>query len=81
MDAIVFWPDKPFNPHLPPRPRRRGSRSVVIRCQGSFGRSAIKALIVIMLLAFMSSGIGERTGQNLGANEVAHEAGAFLPQR
>jgi hypothetical protein len=81
MDAIVFWPDKPFNPRLPSRPRRRGARSVVIRYRGSFGLSAIKALIVILLLAFMSSVIGERPSQSLGANEVASKAGASIPQR
>jgi hypothetical protein len=81
MDAIVLWPDKPFNPRLISRSRRRGARPVVIRYHGSFGRSAIKALIVITLLAILANVVGERTSQNLGANEVASKAGVSTPQR
>jgi hypothetical protein len=49
---------------------------MTIRYRGSFARSAIKTLIVLVLLAIMSNVIGERTSQNLDANEVAYKVGS-----
>ena len=46
---------------------------MTIRYRGSFWRSAIKALIVLVFLAIMSNVIGERTSQNLDANEIAYK--------
>jgi len=73
MNPFVFWLDKPFAPSRISRQIRRRTRLVIIRYRGSFGRSAIKALIVLALLAIMSNVIGERTSQNLDANEVAYK--------
>ncbi len=75
MNSFVFWLDKPFNPRISKQIRRR-TRFVTIRYRGSFARSAIKALIVLMFLAIMSNVIGEWTSPNLDANEVA---GALSP--
>jgi len=74
MNSFVFWLDKPFNPRRISKQARRGIRFVTIRYRGSFARSAIKTLIVLVLLAIMSNVIGERTSQNLDANEVADKA-------
>jgi hypothetical protein len=77
MDSFVFWLNRPFNPGRIAKPsRRRSTRVVTIRYRGSVGRSAIKALIVLALLAILSTVVGERTGQNLGANEVASRIGS-----
>lgn len=81
MDAFVCWLDRPFHPGRVSKPRRRGGHYVTIRYRGSFGRSAVKALIVLALLAVMASVIGDRASQDLGANEVAHTAGLTAPQR
>jgi len=74
MNSFVFWLDKPFDPRRISKQARRGIRFVTIRYRGSFARSAIKTLIVLVLLAIMSNVIGERTSQNLDANEVADKA-------
>ena len=76
MNSFVSWLDKPFNPRRISTQVRRRTRFVTIRYRGSFARSAIKALIVLMLLAIMSNVIGERTSQNLDANEVADKVGS-----
>jgi len=76
MNSFVFWLDRPFNPRRIAKPIRRRTRLVTIRYRGSFARSAIKALIVLMLLAIMSNVIGERTSPALDANEVAAKSGA-----
>jgi len=76
MNSFVFWLDKPFRPRRSPEQIRRTTRFVTIRYRGSFARSAIKALIVIVLLAIMSTIIGEWTSQNLDANEVADKVGS-----
>jgi hypothetical protein len=76
MDSFASWLDKPFYPRRISKQIRRRTRFVTIRYRGSFGRSAIKAFIVLVLLAIMSNGIGERTSQNLDANEIAYKAGS-----
>jgi hypothetical protein len=76
VSSFVFWLDKPFNPRRISKQIRRGTRFVTIRYRGSFARSAIKTLIALMLLAIMSNVIGERTSQNLDANEVASRIGS-----
>ncbi len=81
MNSFAFWLDKPFDPRRLSRQARRGTRFVTIRYRGSFARSAIKTLIVLMLLAIMSNVIGERTSQNLDANEVACKGGSAGIQR
>lgn len=81
MESFVFWLDRPFDPRRVSKPGRRGSRFVTIRYTGSFGRSAVKALVVIVFLAIMSSVIGERTVQNLDANEVASGVGIARTRR
>ena len=81
MNSFVFWLDKPFHPRRIPKPIRRRTRFVTIRYKGSFARSAIKTLIVIMLLAIMSNVIGEWTSQNLDANEVADKVGSARVHR
>jgi hypothetical protein len=58
MNTFIFWLDKPFDPRPVSRPARRTTHIVTIRYSGSFGRSAVKALIVLMLLATMSKAIG-----------------------
>ena len=73
MNSFVSWLDKPFDPRRVSTQMRRRTRFVTIRYRGSFTRSAIKTLIVLMLLAVMSNVIGERTSQNLDANEVANK--------
>jgi len=81
MDSFVFWLDKPFDRRRISRQMRRRTRFVTIRYRGSFARSAIKTLIVLVLLAIMSNVIGERTSQNLDANEVAYRAADAGTQR
>jgi hypothetical protein len=81
MKAFVFWLDRPFDPRRGSRTMRRPGRCVTIRYSGSFGRTAVKALIVLALLATMSSIIGERTVQDLDAGEAAHGVGAVVPGR
>jgi hypothetical protein len=76
MNSFVSWLDKPFDPRRVPAQMRRRARFVTIRYRGSFTRSAIKTLIVLMLLAIMSNVIGDRTSRNLGANEVATKRGS-----
>ncbi len=77
MDSFVFWLNRPFDPGRVAKPSHRRRTSVVtIRYRGSFGRSAVKTLIVLVLLAIMSNVIGERPGQDLGAKEVASEIGS-----
>jgi hypothetical protein len=76
MNSFVFWLDKPFNPRRISKQIRRRTRFVTIRYRGSIARSAIKTLIVLMLLAIMSNIIGEWTSQDLDANEVAYKVGS-----
>jgi len=76
MNSFVCWLDKPFDPRRVSTQMRRRTRFVTIRYRGSVARSAIKTLIVLMLLAIMSNVIGERTSQNLDANEVAYKGGS-----
>ena len=76
MESFAFWLDRPFDPRRASRLRRRRTRYVTIRYKGSLGRSAAKALIVLALLATMSNVIGERTGQELDANELVPPAAA-----
>lgn len=81
MEAFAFWLNKPFDPRRAQKPWRRGARYVAIRYRGSIGRSAVKALIVLALLAILTSVIGERAGQDLDAYEVASTAGAASTQQ
>ena len=74
LDAFASWLDRPFQPRRLSKPRGRGPRTVTIRYRGSFGHSAVKALIVLVLLAFMATAIGDRPGQDLGASRLASEA-------
>jgi hypothetical protein len=76
MNSFAFWLDRPFHPRRASLPRRRGAPCVIIRYRGSFARSAAKTLIVLLLLAIMSIVIGERTNQNLDANEVVGKTGS-----
>jgi hypothetical protein len=76
MESFVFWLDRPFHPRRPSKEKRRRAGYVTIRYSGSFGRSAIKALVVLALLAVLTSVIGDRAGQDLDAHEVASSAGA-----
>lgn len=76
MEVFTFWLNKPFDPRRAPKPGRGGTRYVVLRYRGSIGRSAVKVLIVFALLAILTSVIGERTGQDLDAYEVASTASA-----
>lgn len=76
MEAFAFWLNKPFDPRRAQKPARRGGRYVLLRYTGSIGRSAVKALIVFALLAILTSVIGDRSGQDLDAYEVASTAGA-----
>jgi hypothetical protein len=71
MNSFVSWLDRPFHPDRISKRGRRQTGFVTIRYRGSFTRSAVKALIVVVLLAVLSNVIGERTAQNLGADEVA----------
>ncbi len=75
MKAFVFWLDRPFDPRRGSKALRRRRRSVTIRYTGSFGRTAVKALFVLALLATMSSIIGERTLRDLDAGEAAYGIG------
>lgn len=65
MNAFVFWLDRPYDPRRVSRPRRRRGRTVTIRYSGSFGRSAVKVLIVLALLTTMSNAIGDGTRRDL----------------
>jgi hypothetical protein len=76
MDSFAFWLDKPFNPRLVSKPICRRTRVVTIRYRGSFSRSAIKTLIVIMLLAIMSNVMGERKSQNPDTHMIPSEVGS-----
>lgn len=53
MDSFVFWLDRPFDPRRPSKPKRPGTRTVIIRFRGSIGRPAVRALIVLALLAIV----------------------------
>lgn len=74
MESFAFWLDRPFDPRRPRKPGRRGTRHVTIRYKGSIGRSAVKALIVLALLAVLTSVIGDRAGQDLEAYETVYSA-------
>jgi len=74
MESFAFWLDRPFDPRRAQKRGRRGTRQVTIRYKGSIGRSAVKALIVLALLAILTSVIGDRPGQDLDANELVHTA-------
>ncbi|MGE5740998.1 MAG: hypothetical protein ACM32H_03080 [Candidatus Aminicenantes bacterium RBG_16_66_30] len=76
MDSFVSWLDKPFNPRRISKEIRRRTRCVTIRYRGSFARSAIKTLIVLVLLAATPSVIGERTSTHPDASEAAFEIGS-----
>lgn len=78
MDPFAFWLKRPFDPRRPARRTRRTAPVVTIRYRGSFGRSAVKALIVLALLAAIASFIGERPSPGLAANEVAAAAAGDL---
>ena len=80
VNSFAFWLDRPFNPRRVPR-RSRRTRFVTIRYRGSFGRSVVKTLIVLALLAIMSNVIGERAAGNLGADETAAEVGGAGARR
>jgi hypothetical protein len=58
MNSFAFWYAKPFNPRRPVRRTRRGTHVVTIRYDGSFSRTAVKALIVLAFLAVLSNIIG-----------------------
>lgn len=73
INAFAVWLDRPFQPRRLSEPTGRGTRIVTIRCRGSFGRSAVKALIVLVLLAFMATAFGDRQGQDPGANRFSSE--------
>jgi hypothetical protein len=81
MESFAFWLDRPFDPRRASRPMRPRTRYVVLRYRGSLRRSAVKALIVLALLATMSNVIGERTVQDLTANEITYESGAPTARR
>jgi hypothetical protein len=81
MESFVFWFDKPFDPRRISKRKWHGTRFVTIRYRGSFGRSVIKALIVLAFLAIMSNVVGERTSQYLDANEVPYEVGSTRRHR
>ena len=81
MNSFAFWLDRPFNPRRVPSRSRRQARFVTIRYRGSFGRSVVKTLIVLALLAIMSNVIGERAAGNLGADEAAAEVGGAGARR
>jgi hypothetical protein len=81
MNTFIFWLDRPFNPRRFAKRVRRGARRVTIRYRGSFGRSAIKTLIVLALLVLMANVIGERSSLNLDANVVASQAGSAAARR
>ncbi|HDT12930.1 MAG TPA: hypothetical protein ENO03_01090 [Candidatus Aminicenantes bacterium] len=73
-NTFIFWLDRPFDPRPTAKPRRRKGRYVTIRYRGSFGRSAVKALIILVFLAAMASAIGDRGSQDLSAKEVSAAA-------
>ena len=81
MNSFVFWFDRPFDPRRGSHKMRRRGRFVTIRYSGSFGRSAVKALIVLAFLATLSKVIGERPGHDLAGNKVAYTIGAAIPRR
>lgn len=81
MKPFVSWLDRPFNPRHFAEPMRPGGRFVTIRYSGSFGRSAVKVLVVLALLAAMSSIIGEKSVQDLAAVEASYTIGAVAPGR
>jgi len=74
MESFRSWLDRPFNPRRISESRRRKAHGVTIRYKGSFGRSVIKAVIVLALLAVTSNAIGERPGPDLGAKGPVTES-------
>jgi hypothetical protein len=81
MDSLVFWLDRPFKARQVVRRMKPRPGVVTIRYRGSFARSALKAFVVLALLAFLVNGLGERKSQGLSANEVASTAGAAASPR
>lgn len=81
METYIFWLNRPFDPRPASKTKRRQGRYVTIRYRGSFGRSAAKALIILVLLAAMASAIGDRGNQNLNAKEVSAPAAEVLAHR
>ena len=55
MESFSFWYGRPFHPGRIAKTIRRKTRVVTIRYRGSFGRSAVKTLIVLVLLAIIST--------------------------
>ena len=53
MESFSFWLDRPFDPRRVSGPNRPRARFVIIRCRGSLGRSAVRALIILALLAIV----------------------------
>jgi len=53
MESFAFWLDRPYDPCRVFGRYRPGTRFVIIRCRGSFGRSAVRALIILALLAIV----------------------------
>ena len=54
MESFAFWLNRPFNPGRIVRTIKRRTCFVTIRYRGSFGRSAVKTLIVLVLLAIIT---------------------------
>jgi hypothetical protein len=79
VNAFAVWLDRPFQPRRLSKPTGRRTRTVTIRYRGSFGRSAVKALIVLVLLAFMATAVGDRPGQDPGANRSKLKAKETAP--
>ena len=74
METFIFWLNRPFDPRPSSKPKRRRARYVTIRYRGSFGRAAVRALIILALLATIASAIGDRGSQDLNAKEVSAAA-------
>jgi len=53
MKSFAFWLDRPFDPRRGSGRYRPKARFVIIRYRGSFGRSAVRALIILALLAII----------------------------
>lgn len=85
LDPLAFWLDRPFDPHRRAKRAlhrtRHQARVVTIRYRGSFGRSAVKALIVLALIAAIASFVGERPSPSLDANEVSAASGNAAASR
>jgi hypothetical protein len=58
MDPFAFWYVRSYDLRRPAERTRRRSRVVTIRYSGSFGRSAVKTLIVLAFLAVLFNIIG-----------------------